>query len=433
MMTQAESLNRRVQLNNEWHARPVANMATPFRCTHQVFRRHGEPAAVRGAFAELCSRHGQAKPGEESRYQLVQMGSALIKWEGHTEADSITALVPGNATPLFSAHADGFAPTDIKSVFGGDIICGIHIEFLKQSQDAMDMASIRAALGTNEIYGGTIADGNASLWSSFRLGADGFARIVMVDHGLNESAVGRYLQRVVESESYRLQAMHALPLARQTMAELSGLEDELEPLMDTLTRASDDTNHETLLAQLSTMAARIEHLAAASSYRFGAARAYSRIVEQRLNELREERVASIPRYSLFLLRTLQPAMRTCEAAERRIDELAQRVSRAITLLTSMVEMMQTRQTNTMIEAMSRNAEIQVRLQQAVEGFSTFVITYYAIGLLSYVLAAAQSAGLITVEPKIIAGVAAPVVLLLVWALSRNVRKRMTRELPGASK
>jgi uncharacterized membrane-anchored protein len=38
-----------------------------------------------------------------------------------------------------------------------------------------------------------------------------------------------------------------------------------------------------------------------------------------------------------------------------------------------------------------------------------------------------------VEPKIIAGIAAPVVLLLVWALGRNVRKRMTRELPGAPK
>ena len=61
----------------------------------------------------------------------------------------------------------------------------------------MDLETIKATLGSNEIYGGPIADGNAALWSSFRLDAEGYARIVMVDHSLPASAVGRYLQRIV--------------------------------------------------------------------------------------------------------------------------------------------------------------------------------------------------------------------------------------------
>jgi len=378
--------------------------------------------------AELCAQYGQATPHEGSRQHLVQLSSALIKWEGHTEADSVTALVPGNATPLFSEPAATFSPKDLVNAFSGDILCGVQVEFLKQSAEEMDMDAIRAALGSNDIYGGPIADGNAAIWSSFRLDSDGYSRIILVDHSLPESAVGRYLQRVIESESYRLQAMGALPLARQTMTELTAIEDALEPLMNQLSEAGESTNHEHLLTQLSLMAAKIEHLATASSYRFAAARAYSGIVEQRLMELREERTLAQPRYSVFLQRSLQPAMRTCEAAERRIDELAQRISRALTLLNSMVDMIQTRQTNTMIEAMSRNAAIQVRLQQAVEGFSTFVISYYALGIMSYILAGLKAGGMLTVEPKLIVGAAAPVVLLGVWALSRWIRRKLTGDL-----
>ena len=427
-MSHPDSMVQRIKLSNEWHARPVANLATPFRCTHQVIKRCGSAAESRRQFAELCKQHDQSAPSDESRHHVVQMGSALIKWEGHTEADSITHLIPGNGAPLFSEAAKQFSPTELEKCFGDDVICGVHIEVLKQAVDVMDMEAIRAALGSNEIYGGPIADGNAALWSSFRLDADGYARIVMIDHSLPPAAAGRYLQRVVETESYRLQAMSALPLARKTMGELSQLEEELKPLMDQLTLTESDTDHEILLTNLSLMAARIEHLAAASSYRFAAARAYSRIVEQRLNELREERVITQPRYSLFLLRTLEPAMRTCEAAERRIEELAERVSRALTLLNSMVDMLQTRQTNAMMQAMSKNAEIQVRLQQAVEGFSTFVISYYALGILDYVLEGLHSGGYLPVAPKLILAVAAPLMLAGVWYLSRRVRKRLTGDL-----
>jgi hypothetical protein len=34
---QHHSLTRRAKLSNEWHARPTAQMQTPFRCTHEVF------------------------------------------------------------------------------------------------------------------------------------------------------------------------------------------------------------------------------------------------------------------------------------------------------------------------------------------------------------------------------------------------------------
>ena len=83
-MPSTDSLHTRLRLNNEWHARPVATMPAPFRCTHQVVKRVGKATDSSDAFGTLCAHHGQPGPGEGSRYHLAQMGSALIKWEGHT-------------------------------------------------------------------------------------------------------------------------------------------------------------------------------------------------------------------------------------------------------------------------------------------------------------------------------------------------------------
>lgn len=401
-------------------------MPAPFRCTHQVIKRTGRATDSREAFTQLCARHSQPGPSEDSRYHLAQLGTALIKWEGHTEADSITCLVPGNGSPLFSESANQFAPNEIGTVFSDELVCGVNVEVLKQVAHELDMEFIRSSLGSNEIYGGPVADGKASLWTSFHLDADGYCRIVLVDHLLSDTAVSRLLQRVLETESYRLMAVEGLPVARTTMAELNQLETELEPIMDELMQSHETTDHESLFMTLSNMSARMEHLAAESSYRFAASRAYSRIVEQRLSELGEDADSPQLRYSAYLLRTLQPAMRTCEAAERRIEELAQRVTRAITLQSSVVDLIRTRQSHAMMKTMGDHSATQIRLQQAVEGFSTFVISYYAMGLLEIMLEAGIAAELLQVNPKIVLGIAAPIVFFSVWALTRWTRKRVTR-------
>ena len=401
-------------------------MPAPFRCTHQVIKRTGKATDSREAFTQLCARHSQPGPSEDSRYHLAQLGTALIKWEGHTEADSITCLVPGNGSPLFSESANQFAPNEIGTVFSDELVCGVNVEVLKQAAHELDMEFIRSSLGSNEIYGGHLADGKASLRTSFHLDEDGYCRIVLVDHLLPDTAVSRLLQRVLETESYRLMAVEGLPVARTTMAELNQLETELEPIMDELMQSHETTDHESLFMTLSNMSARMEHLAAESSYRFAASRAYSRIVEQRLSELGEDADSPQLRYSAYLLRTLQPAMRTCEAAERRIEELAQRVTRAITLQSSVVDLIRTRQSHAMMKTMGDHSATQIRLQQAVEGFSTFVISYYAMGLLEIMLEAGIAAQLLQVNPKIVLGIAAPIVFFSVWALTRWTRKRVTR-------
>jgi uncharacterized membrane-anchored protein len=73
--------------------------------------------------------------------------------------------------------------------------------------------------------------------------------------------------------------------------------------------------------------------------------------------------------------------------------------------------------------MDRRAELQLRLQETVEGLSVGVLTYYAVGLLGYLLKAGKAAGL-HLEVELLTGLAIPLVALLVWLGMRRVKKTL---------
>ena len=60
------------------------------------------------------------------------------------------------------------------------------------------------------------------------------------------------------------------------------------------------------------------------------------------------------------MKTLLPAMRTCDAAEQRTHELAERTVRASGLLGSMVDMVQKKQNQAILETMAERATLQLR-------------------------------------------------------------------------
>lgn len=432
----------RVSLSNEWHARPQLSLPAPLRCSHLVcLRGNASLQDSRDSFAELCRAQGQATPGDESRHHSVQAGTCLVKWEGHTEADSYTILASGNGEPPFSTPALQFLDSTQRERMLETQFVGVHVEALdgKGADAEEQLKRVRALLGTSIVYGGRIADGgdnsgingadsgnrndHAELWSAFRLDDQGFVRLVIIDHGLSESRLARYLQRVLELESYRMLAMLALPKAREIMNTLSTLEPELDLVMTQLDKSDAEPAQEALLKTLTRMAARVEHIVDANTYRFAASRAYLGIVERRIAELNESKLGSAPLYTDFLLKSLSPAMRTCDAAENRTHDLAQRVSRATQLLNSMVDMVQKKQNQAILESMAERANLQLRLQQSVEGFSIFAISYYAVGLLSYLLKSGKSLGLGT-DPDVLTGLSAPIILGVVWFSVRSVRRHL---------
>ena len=79
-----------------------------------------------------------------------------------------------------------------------------------------------------------------------------------------------------------------------------------------------------------------------------------------------------------------------------------------------------RQNTSLLESMNRRAQMQLRLQQTVEGLSVLAISYYFIGILGYI-AKPLSHG-IAVDASVIQGIAAPFVLAFVWWFIRRIRR-----------
>ena len=103
-----------------------------------------------------------------------------------------------------------------------DMFVGVKIEVLVAGAGDRDVTVeyARSLLGARQIYGGTMSENGAEVWSAFRHDAEGFVRIVVIDRGISEGRLSRLLQRLLEMETYRMLAMMALPRAREVMAEL---------------------------------------------------------------------------------------------------------------------------------------------------------------------------------------------------------------------
>ena len=73
--------------------------------------------------------------------------------------------------------------------------------------------------------------------------------------------------------------------------------------------------------------------------------------------------------------------------------------------------------------MERRARLQLRLQQTVEGLSVAAISYYALGLLSYIFKAGEVVWK-HFDPALATGLSAPLVIGLVWRTLHRVRLKM---------
>ena len=83
---------------------------------------------------------------------------------------------------------------------------------------------------------------------------------------------------------------------------------------------------------------KIEEIDSSTNYRLSATAAYYKLVEQRIQDLREERLESFQTSYEFLSRRLQPAIRTTEAFSRRLESLATRAQSADNLVRTQIEM-----------------------------------------------------------------------------------------------
>lgn len=419
----------RSALYDELHARPFPVLTAPVRVSHlAVLPLDGETAGNRelAHLGALCARFGMQGPvpGESCFYR--DFGEFELRWERHTEFCTWTVLQKGsNAAPLVNTPLSALPP-DWLSALPGRIVVAVHLAVEARRDPAPTRDELRVHFEGHRMIGCQVYDGRAEVWTAFRLHADGAGRFLVFLDDLNACETGRLVQQLLEVETYRLMALVTLPLVRDSQAELSAMDLDLAAVVSRLHAGDADASERALLDHLSGHAARLEQLRARLNYRLAATRAYYALVMKRLEQLRIGEMRGLQTLSYFLDRRLTPAVRTCEAAGARLDDLSLRIDRAAELIRTRVELTIEEQNQQLLTSMDRRSHLQLRLQQAVEGLSVVAISYYVVQLVHTVAEALPRFG-IAADATLVSAVTVPLVVGAALGLVLWLRRSVPRE------
>ncbi|MCW2236479.1 DUF3422 family protein [Azospirillum canadense] len=420
----------RVALTNEVHTRPPEVLAAPVRATMlAMLSGEGAADADRKQLEKLCDWAGVPRPPGGATHYSGSFGSFRLKWERHTEFSTWTifrpsAAVPGVLADPFQEPALNAVPREWLAGLPGELMVGVHVALLDADSPEPSANMLAAMFGSQGYIGTRVSGRAATAWTDFRIHGDGFSRILIADHSMTPNQAGRTVQRLLEIETYRVMALLALPVARGVLPRIGPIEADLADLTARIATLGGLDDERDLLDRLTLLAAQTEQIAAETAYRFDAARAYYKLVEKRIEELREVRIEGLPTVGEFMDRRLAPAIRTCEAAHARLQALSQRVARASNLLRTRVEIAVEGQNAELLASMDKRAQMQLRLQETVEGFSVVAISYYLVGIVGYAAKGMKGFGM-KVDPDLIVGLMIPVVIAFVWSGVRRVRKAIT--------
>ena len=217
----------------------------------------------------------------------------------------------------------------------------------------------------------------------------------------------------------------ALPVAREMGAELSRIEDNLATLNLSISEIDKDKDERELLQELSHLAAEVERHRSDTNFRFSASVAYHDLVRDRIKQLQEVPMDGVQSLQEFLERRLTPGIKTCNSVRDRLEDLSRRIHRTTSLLRTRVDLSIQEQNQHLLSSMNRRSQLQLRLQQTVEGLSVVAIGYYLLSLLEIAFNGLKAVG-VPIDVSLAKGVAMPVVLLLVLLGVRSVRTHITR-------
>ncbi|MBE9477544.1 MAG: DUF3422 family protein, partial [Proteobacteria bacterium] len=126
-----------------------------------------------------------------------------------------------------------------------------------------------------------------------------------------------------------------------------------------------------------------------------------------------------------MMRRFDPAMRTCQSAQKRLRDISKRAARATDLLATRVTVRTNEQNRAVLHQMDKRAQLQMRLQETVEGLSVVAITYYAVNLATYLLVPlAKRLGF--EKYQLSAALILPMILL-VWLMIRQIKRRAGKD------
>ncbi|KUR78335.1 DUF3422 family protein [Novosphingobium sp. Fuku2-ISO-50] len=376
----------RRQVVGEMHLRRWPALRAPM-VVIQVLRLVDEPTRL-AERAVLGNGVATLEPSDNPRHCQGVIAGVPFVWEAHSEASGLTLFVDSLAIgPDFDRHP----ALDWAAAFPGETLRATRIAIVGSEAEAEAMLPTIGFVDSDMVscHLGDQAIGRVRIWSDFRIGAGGFGHLLIAAPDLAPGDLSRLVQRLQELGNYRNLALMGLPVAQAAWGELGGIEQALSELANEVARP--DVTDDMLLDHVSALSLDLMALSTRGGFRMSATQAYARLVEERLDDCAPRAIAGYPSLTDFTQRRLLPAVRTCSAHVRRVDELSQRADRFAALLRTRIETRIENQNARLLESMERSSSLQLRLQQLVEGLSVVALSYYGIGLIGTMLKAAEHA------------------------------------------
>ena len=403
----------RQAITEELHARPVDILDGPARVRRLVFVTppQGGTEALIGRFNGICTAHDIEPMPRGVRQTSFVTGELHVTWEFHNEFVTITWRGPLEDPDNWPASVG------IEAAGEAELIAATRVDVIADREIPMRFIP---QFNLSTLCVSYIEDGSAQIATDYILDADGFTRLEFAAGGLTPLRRSILVRRLLEIDTYRSMAMLALPLARRAAPDLAEAERELSALIETLGSASTTEAIQAALDSLHRLSIRSGQLSERVGYRFAAGKAYGRILQARLEGLREGPTDLGSTITRFLANRVDPALATCLALEKRLETLTDKIERAIELLNVRIGLDLQIQNKSVLETIASTAQSQFRLQTTVEGLSVIAISYYALGILSYVLAGPLQ--IAHFDKTLAVSIAAPITILFVWWAVRRVRR-----------
>ena len=414
----------RFQLANELHARPFPTAVAPgwavFLALKPVDGIARDRAAERAHLLALLDRFGAAHPQPQATHWYGPLGRHHLKWESHTEFVTYTLIGEGPEGRPFDPALLEVLPADwLAAAPGARLTSALFRIESAQGDEGLD-GKADGWFVQESLVLSRMLDDELVVATDFRIDPAGHVRFAIWSRpSTGQRRIGRVVQRLCEIETYKAMAMLGFARARDLGPEMGTLDRRLSSLVaDMAGTGQADVSLHALLD----VSAGIEGLIAQSSFRFGATEAYAALVAQRIDALREERFEGRQTLAEFMARRFDPAMRTATSTRGRLQAMADRAMRAGDLLRTRVDVERSAQNQRLLESMDRRADLQLRLQHTVEGLSVVAISYYAVGLVLYLL------GPLThrIDKAWLTAAVVPVVVLATWLGLRRIRRHVEK-------
>lgn len=404
----------RAAIMEEVHARPVEIIPEQCRVRRLVFVMPPGAGSMQRAFerfAAFCAAENLPAPQEGNRQCTFVRPKHHVTWEFHTEFVTIT----------WRGGLDDWTswPDDIglSAIGEGLLIGAMRVDINPESTIP---ARLVPGFQLPSLCLADIENGKGQVATDFVPDEDSFTRFELAAGDLTPLRRSIILRRLLEIETYRTMALLGLPLARELSPDIRAIEVELTDLIGSLSDATTPQTVQAALTALHALSVRSGQASERLGYRFAAGRAYGDVLRMRLAGIRESGTTAGSTLSHYIGNRVEPGLATCAALEKRLSVLSDKIERAIELLNVRIGVDMQVQNAALLDNIARTARSQFLLQRTVEGLSTIAISYYLLGIISYLMAGPLEQ--LHWNKTMTLSLAAPFVVLAVWLMARSVRK-----------